>query len=147
VISIFRLKLFPAPFAGTNLRLSAIFATAMRIEGRSAVRANDPQVLQAVVIGDSIDVIEDQRHRPSPPVFALAAHLAASLLQIFEIKSLLQLVPWVVRISDQHLLEWRSRFRGCPSRRCAGIEVVRRDLPPLEPFFEEAVIAARNAHA
>ena len=35
----------------------------MRVERRRAVRADDPQVLEPVVVGDAVDVVEDQRHR------------------------------------------------------------------------------------
>jgi hypothetical protein len=38
-----------------------------------------------VVISDSVDVIEDQRHPPTPPHLALSTHLAyARLDAIFE---------------------------------------------------------------
>jgi hypothetical protein len=50
------------------------------VERCGAVGADDPQVLQAIVIRDAVDVIEDQRHRPTTPIFILAAHLAQPIL-------------------------------------------------------------------
>jgi hypothetical protein len=32
----------------------------MRVEGRRAVRADDPQVLEPMIRADAVDVIEDQ---------------------------------------------------------------------------------------
>ena len=41
----------------------------MCVEGRGAVRTHDPEVLQAVVVRDAVDMIENQRHVPAPPAW------------------------------------------------------------------------------
>jgi hypothetical protein len=78
---VFRLELLSASLAGANLWLPPILAPAVRVESRGTVRANDLQVLQTIVIRNTVNVIEDQRHRPALPIFVLAAHLAAPVLQ------------------------------------------------------------------
>ena len=49
------------------------FPGAVSFQGRRAVRADDAQVAQAVVVGDAVDVIDYQAHHTSSPHFALAA--------------------------------------------------------------------------
>jgi hypothetical protein len=63
----------------------------MCIERRCAVRADDLQILQPVVIWNAIDVVKDQRHRPALPVFVLATLLTAPLLEALREEPLLQL--------------------------------------------------------
>jgi hypothetical protein len=56
------------------------------VEGRGAVRANDAEVLEAVVVTYPVDVVEDQRHMPAAPSLRLAAKLAFSLLDALVIQ-------------------------------------------------------------
>jgi hypothetical protein len=53
----------------------------MRIERRGAVGASDPEVLQPVVVADPVDLVENQSHLTAAPARALAAQLAAPLLE------------------------------------------------------------------
>jgi hypothetical protein len=43
----------------------------MRVQGGGAVGTDDAEVLQAMVITDAIDVIQDQRHGLSVPQLTL----------------------------------------------------------------------------
>ena len=54
---------------------------AVGVERRGAVRAEDPQVLEPVVVRDAVAVVQDQRQAPTPPLLALPALLAAARLQ------------------------------------------------------------------
>jgi hypothetical protein len=53
----------------------------MRVERRRRVGADDPKVLQPVVVGNAVHVVEDQRHLPALPLLTLAAQLKAPVLQ------------------------------------------------------------------
>ena len=81
----------------------------VRVEGRRTVRTDDPQVLEPVVVSHSVDVVEDHRHGAAPPHLALAAQLAARLLQSLLVKPPLQIAAGVGRVLDQDLLQ-RSRL-------------------------------------
>jgi hypothetical protein len=39
--------------------LPLVLTAAVRVERRCAVRAGDPEILQAVVVGDTVDMVED----------------------------------------------------------------------------------------
>lgn len=56
-------------------------SAAMSLERGGAVRADDPQVLKAMVIRDSIDVIEHKRHPVTLPDLILPAHLTRAPFQ------------------------------------------------------------------
>jgi len=45
----------------------------VRVEGGRAVRADDAQILKAIVIADAVDVIEDQAHGSAAPQLVLTA--------------------------------------------------------------------------
>jgi hypothetical protein len=77
----------------------------MRLEGRRAVRAHDPKVLDPVVVSDPVDVVEDQRHSPSGPKLALSAELAYRCLETGPEQPLLQLPAREGRSFDQDLIE------------------------------------------
>ena len=62
----------PSRSAGNDARRTVLPA-AVRLERRGAVRADDAQVLEPVVIRNAVDVVEDQRERPSAPALTLAA--------------------------------------------------------------------------
>jgi hypothetical protein len=53
----------------------------MRIEGRGAVGADDAQILESVVVGHAVDVVEDHAHDLSAPHLALSAKLTDRLLE------------------------------------------------------------------
>src|SRR5436189_4703328 len=48
--------------ADSATRRRALVATAMGLQCRRAVGADDAQVLEPVVVGRAVDVVEDQRH-------------------------------------------------------------------------------------
>jgi hypothetical protein len=62
----------------------------MGFERGRAVRADDAEVLEPVVVVDPVDVVQDQRQRAPPRELALAAELAATLLEAFGVQPLLQ---------------------------------------------------------
>jgi hypothetical protein len=53
----------------------------MGVQGCRAVRTNHLQVLQAVVVGDAVDVVEDHGHASAPPKLALTAQFTDRLLE------------------------------------------------------------------
>src|SRR5665648_400743 len=64
---------------------------------RRAVRTDDLQVLQTMVIANAVDVIEDQRHPLPSPDLGLPADLASALLDSFGVEPLLQRTPAIGR--------------------------------------------------
>lgn len=70
-----------APAASRAYPLTWKVSPAMSLERGGAVRADDPQVLEAVVIRYSIDVIEHKRHPLTLPDLILAAHLTHAPFQ------------------------------------------------------------------
>lgn len=101
-----------------------------------------------MVIGHSVDVIEDQCHTTIPPLFPLATQLAYSFLQTLFEESMLDVTSGVGRVSNQHLSQWPGRaiqISRCSSSR---VKMIRRDLPDLiDVFSEQCVVAARGPHA
>jgi hypothetical protein len=63
--------------------LTVLVLPAVCVEGRGAIRAGDPQILEPVVGCVAVDVIKDQRHPLTVPFLALAAKLARARLQTF----------------------------------------------------------------
>jgi hypothetical protein len=55
----------------------------MRVKCRIAVGAKDAQVLQPMIVTDTVDVIEDETHPTSLPQLALPTELADRLLEAF----------------------------------------------------------------
>jgi hypothetical protein len=70
-------------------------ASAVCIQRRGAVRANDSQVVESVVVPDAVDVIEDQAHPLAVPILILTAELAASILEPCSVQPFLELPPRV----------------------------------------------------
>ena len=62
---------------------------------------HDPQVLESIVIGDAVDVIQDQRHQPAAPLLALAAQLTLAGLQAGLVEPLLELRALVGRAGNE----------------------------------------------
>lgn len=118
---------------------------AVGVERRVAVRADDAEIFQAVVVSDPIDVIKDERH-PSPvPYLALPAELAGTLLDAFLVEPALQDAARRPRALGQQgfhgatLGFHRSRPRG------VRVEVIRRQLPPRGPLLEHRRRASSRA--
>src|SRR4051812_19358567 len=100
----------------------------MSVERRRAVRADNPQVREPVVVRHSVHVVEDQRHATSAPFLALTAKLAAALFDALLVQSLLE-VAAVKRPTVGHDL---GRERTGPPRYDAALKVVGRDTPLRE---------------
>jgi hypothetical protein len=99
----------------------------MGVEGGGAVRADDAEVLQPVVVAPAVDVIEDETHRVTAPELSLAAQLAPARFQAVRPEALLERAARVRRPGDEDLLERpssRSRYLGAPGIR---VEMIRRD--------------------
>jgi len=73
----------------------------MRVERCRAVRADDPEVLETVVVRNPIDVIEDQRHRASVPQLVLTADLAMLLFQPRLEQPFLHIAAAAIRVFDK----------------------------------------------
>jgi hypothetical protein len=116
----------------------------MRRKRRSAVRADDAQVTEAVVRRGAVDVIEDQRHLFPMPVLALTAQLTLPAQQARVVETLLELPAVVVRILDQHLVQrCRLRAPGAPERP-DRLEMLGRDVVLLDQLAESSVVATRR---
>lgn len=89
----------------TGLRLGTVVAPAVGLQRRSAIRAHDLEVLEPVVVRYAVDVIEDQRHRPSEPLLSLPAQFALPALQALAEQSPLQISAVVVRVRHENLVE------------------------------------------
>lgn len=123
-------------------RWHAVLPPAVRIEGRGAVRADHPQVLEPVVVPDSVDVVQDQCHAAPPPVLVLTAELADRLDEPGCEQPRLQIASRVARVLNKDAFE-RSRAGEISIPRAAGVEVIGRDLPdPVHPAPEDAMVAS-----
>src|SRR5437764_13994858 len=69
-----------APQACSRPPVAPVLPAAVCIQRRGAVRTNDLEVLEPVVRGYAIDVVQDQSHLAPAPLLALAAQLAHSVL-------------------------------------------------------------------
>jgi hypothetical protein len=65
----------------------------MRLQRRCAIRTNNSQVLEAIVVPDAVDVIKDERHATAVPVVVLSTELADRLLDALVIEALLEVAP------------------------------------------------------
>jgi len=121
----------------------------VRVQRRGAVRTHDPQVLEPVVGRLAVDVVEDQRHAAATPQLALAAHLARALLEPGAVQAQLEVVPVVVRASDQDLLEGNGATDGAQhiALHRVGVEVVGRHAQTSGQKLQGAVVASRRPHA
>jgi hypothetical protein len=145
VVSVFRLKLLTAPLAVANIGLPPVLATAMGIEGRCAIRTDDSQVLESVVVRHPIDVVQDQRHGATTPIFVLATHLAAALFQTLCEESSLEIGAGITGITDQDLGK-RDRIWSRNSV-LSTVKVLGRDLPNfIHPPAKNSVVPTSRAH-
>jgi hypothetical protein len=81
----------------------------MRVEGRSAVRTDDSEIVDAVVGAHSVDVIKNQANLLATPDVALPADLADRALQSLSVKALLEIAPAIRGMLDENFLD---RLRG-----------------------------------
>jgi hypothetical protein len=109
--------------------LLAILETAVRFECGGAVWTEDAQVLDAVVVRDAVDVIEDQGHPTAPPHFSLTTELAPPLLETSRVQAILQMVSAIGRVLHQYLFERSWRVAKCSEPHSVRIEVSCRDAP------------------
>jgi hypothetical protein len=134
---------------GANPDLSCV-PPAVGVERRGAIRADDPKVLEPVIVAPPVDVIEDQRHAPPLPFLSLTAQLAPPCLEPLREETLLELDPREGRPLDEDLGE-RDRdlsialeCRGAGRRR---IEVLHRDVPDTRSVsLQRSPIVARRTH-
>jgi hypothetical protein len=70
-----------------------------------AVRAQDPQVLEPVVVRDPIDVVEDQRQARAAPLLALAAVLTATRFDAFLVQTCLDRAATGARPLHEQVLQ------------------------------------------
>jgi hypothetical protein len=106
----------------------------MGAKGRCAVRTEDAQVLEPVVVADAVDVVEDQGQLCAAPDFALSAELASSILQPFLVQALLEIGAAVRGVLDEDVFE--GQFLSTPEAPVTGmrVEVVDRDSPDRNPL-------------
>jgi hypothetical protein len=95
----------------------------VRFQGRGAVRAEDPQVLETVVVMDPVDVIEDHRDALPAPGFILSAELTSWPLEPSVVQALFEMAPGVARTLDQDPLK-----RNSPSSRSLRANRVRIEV-------------------
>src|SRR5215217_8173276 len=77
----------------TGSPADATTAGTVGVESRGAVRADDSQVLDAVVVRHPVDVIEDHAHHRAPPDLTLTTELADRFLEPRVIQPLLEMIP------------------------------------------------------
>jgi hypothetical protein len=93
-----RREIAPAPVALARDWRHPILATAVGIQRGGAVRTEDPQICQAVIGRDAVDVVEDQGHALAAPELALSAHLAFPFLHPLGEEPELQMAAVVTRV-------------------------------------------------
>src|SRR3954453_4138540 len=142
-------KFAPARGALARVRNGATLSPAMRAKRGRAVGANDSQVLDAVVVPDPIDVVEDQAHPLPLPDLALSADLTDRLLDTFVVEPLFQVATAVARVHHQDF--GKGLLTVAPPQpsdaRRVRIEVIGGNSPLLHPPLESSRIAARGAFA
>lgn len=128
--------------------LEAILPAAMRVESRSTVGTDDLQILETVVVGDAIEMVEDQRHPPASPHFVLAAQLTLARLQTLLEQPSLEMHARVSRSFDQDEAQGDGSFLERVVASAIGVEMIGGNLPDLlDVPAQGSVIAARRAHA
>ena len=127
--------------------LEPVLSTAMRVESGGAVRADDAQVLDPVVVAHTVNVVEDEADRAPVPVFVLPTELAAPLLEPGRVEPPLQTAPAVCRANHQHLVERDPSTDAAFARGGIGIEVIDRDPELGHPPLQCPPIATRRAIA
>ncbi|MGH2948103.1 MAG: hypothetical protein ACRDPC_17925 [Solirubrobacteraceae bacterium] len=104
-----------------------------------------------MVVTDSVDVIEDQRHLPSPPRRALSAQLAQRALETGLEETLLQMTARERGAFDEDLVEWLRRGSAARQRfstRSVRVEVVDRNPPDIGCIgLERPPVPTAGTHA
>jgi hypothetical protein len=113
----------------------------MGVERRVAVRTEDAQVLEAVVVPHAVDVIEHERHPGALPHLALAADLATRLLEALREQASFESHSGIGRVLDEHLGERRGLAQGW-SKVPPRIEVIRGDAPQSDVLLQGRVVPA-----
>lgn len=135
-----------ASLARPRLPRDPLVPRAMSLERGRAVRAEDPEVLDPVVIADAIDVVEDQSHRPAAPLRALATVLADRGLETGVVKAPLQVTSREGRPLDEDRVQ-RNRLseptEGSPGARP---KMVGSQTPAGRVLLEHSIRATRLAH-
>jgi len=109
-------------------------AAAMGIQRRRAVRADDAQVLEPVVVAYPVHVIEDQCHPTPAPKLALSTYLASSVLEALSKQPPLEVTSAVGRALDEDLVKWASDRPDAQRSDGIGIEMIGGDLPDADPL-------------
>ena len=138
-----------APVARSRRARAAQGLATVGVQRRGAVRAHDPQVLEAVVGRLAVDVVEDQRHPLAAPQLALAAELAGALLQALAVQAALEVAAVVARSAHEDFRHaarpvGRAQSGDAPRHR---IEVLRGDAGAPCEFLERAEVAAGGTEA
>ncbi|MDQ3608794.1 MAG: hypothetical protein M3459_07830 [Actinomycetota bacterium] len=118
----------------------------MGVERGVAIRTDDAQVLESVVVSDTVDVIEDKRHASAVPQLAEAADLTSGRLQPLGKQPSLEMVAGISRVLDHDLGQRNRRLLDRGALHRVRIEVRRRDCPKLHVLEEDRARAARMAH-
>ena len=124
--------------------LAGLVAPAVRVERRVAVRAEDPQVLEPMVVAHAIDVVEHEAHPMALPQLALTTELADRMLEPRSEQPPLQMSATEGRPRDQDLFE---RSVGLRPRAGVRVEVGRGDVPDGGILAQDQVRAAGVTHA
>jgi hypothetical protein len=117
----------------------------MSVEGRCAIRADDPKVLKPVVVSDTVLVVEDHRHVLPSPHLSLVAQLTARFLQALFIEASLQVAARIGGVFDQDLAE--RALGPSDALHYAGIwvEVVGGDIPQRGVLLQSFRVPAGGA--
>ena len=138
-----------APVARSRRARAAQGLATVGVQRRGAVRAHDPQVLEAVVGRLAVDVVEDERHPLAAPQLALAAELAGALLEALAVQAALEVLPVVGGPAHEDPVE-RDRAADDAEDLAlhgVGIEVVGGNAEALGQDPQRAVVATRRSHA
>jgi hypothetical protein len=108
-----------------------------------AVRANDSQVLQPVVVWNPVYVVEDQGHPTAPPFLTLAAELATPVLETSGEDPSLQLSSVVAAVLDENLFQGsgRTALEGLSDDR-RSVEMGCVDTPQQGVLLKRPPVAA-----
>jgi hypothetical protein len=119
----------------------------VRVQRGGAVRADDPEVLQAVVVRYTVDVIEDQPESAAPPQLALSAELTNRLLEPSFVEPFLETGARETRVLDEDLRERLAPADTGPTQAGVWVEVIGRDAPQRRILLENQMAAAALTHA
>jgi hypothetical protein len=101
-----RRELSAAPGADAQLGRAKVLAAAMGVEGRGAIRTGDAEILQPVVVGNPVDVIENHRHPVPTPSLILAAQLATPSIETSIEQALLEVLTGSYSPRIESLPRW-----------------------------------------